>query len=249
MEEKLQNLDDANSETSAEIAQSWNSAHEDMLASIADRSLGLSWMHAKCQKWFETANFWLTVPSIAVSTVAGSATIGMSSLFPNSQQTASTLIGLLTISTGVLTSINNFMKTSQFGEAHRSASLAHAKLHRIISCEVALRRDQRSNASLFIKVVRSEQDRLQEISPTMLEHVVANFRKQFKDRVDLEKPEIAGDLDHVRINRTSKVSPSTPMLLPAPDMRASSPRDKLKFGGSSMQFAESSKIPHQGNAT
>lgn len=222
MDEKLQNMDDANSETSSEIAQSWNSAHEDMLASIADRSLGLSWMHARCQKWFESANFWLTVPSIAVSTIAGSATIGLSSLFPNAQQTASTIIGLLTISTGVLTSINNFMKTSQFGESHRTASLAHAKLHRIISCEVALRRDQRSNAQLFIKVVRTEQDRLQEISPTMLESVVANFRARFKD-CDLEKPEIAGDLDHVKINRTTK-NMTTPVISPLallPSLRTS----------------------------
>lgn len=210
MEEKLENLDDANSETSAEIAQTWNSSHEDMLATIADRSLGLSWMHARCQKWFESCNFWLTMPSIVVSTVAGSATIGLSSLFPQNQQVASTFIGLLTIGCGVLTSVNNFMKSSQFAEAHRTASLSHAKLHRIISCEVALRRDQRSNAQLFIKVVRAEQDRLQEISPTMLDGVVQQFKLEFKHCVDLEKPEIAGDLDHVKINRTSKVPVTTP---------------------------------------
>lgn len=211
MEEKLQNLDDANSETSAEIAQTWNSAHEDMLATIADRSLGLSWMHARCQKWFETYNFWLTMPSIVVSTLAGSATIGLSSLFPQNQQSASTFIGLLTIGCGVLTSVNNFMKTSQFAEAHRTSSLAHAKLHRIISCEVALRRDQRSNAQVFIKVVRAEQDRLQEISPTMLDSVVHKFKTEMKDRHDLEKPEIAGDLDHVKINRSSKNTVTSPV--------------------------------------
>jgi len=181
-----------------------------MLAAIADRCLGLSWMHSKCQRWYENANFWLTIPSIAVSTIAGSATIGLTSLFDESkQQIASTSIGLLTIGCGVLTSINNFMKTSQFSEAHRTAGLSYAKLHRIISSEVSLRRDQRSSAQPFIKIVRAEQDRLQEISPTILDSIIKLFNKEFKNRLDLEKPEIAGDLDHVKINRTQKTIFST----------------------------------------
>jgi hypothetical protein len=96
------------------------------------------------------------------------------------------------------------MKTSQFAEAHRSAAIAQGKLHRVISSELALRRDQRVNAMEFIKMIRSEQDRLQETSPSIPESVINHFKRHFKENNSVEKPEIIGDLDHVSVNKSIK---------------------------------------------
>ena len=214
MEERLDKLETM-SETSTEIAGTWSSSHEGLLAGIADRANCYRWMHNRCQTIYEKYNFYLTVPSIVVSALAGSATIASTALFaPEYQQLASTLIGLATLGTGILTSINQYMKSAQFAETHRSTSLAYGKLHTIIASELSMRRDQRLNALEFIKVIRSEQDRLQENSPIVLDSVVSQFRKEFKDVKDLEKPEIAGDLDHVRINSTSKLQ--VPLLRQVP---------------------------------
>lgn len=210
MDDQLEKLEE-NSETSAEVASSWNSSHETLLAAIADRANCYRWLHTKCELLYEKLNFYLTVPSITVSAIAGSATIGMSSMFASeSQQSASTIIGLLTLACGVLTSVNQFMKTAQFAEAHRTAAIAYGKLHRVISCELTLRRDQRVNATDFLKVVRAEQDRLHESTPNIVERVIQQFRKEFKDNTSLEKPEIVGDLDHVVVNQSSKHESYTP---------------------------------------
>lgn len=204
LDDQLKALEEG-SETSTQIASSWNSGHEDLLASIADRANGCSWMHSKCQRWFEKWSFWLTVPNVVMSTLAGSATIGLNGLFAEDQQKSATvIIGLMTLSCTVFTSLNQFMKTSQYAEAHRAAALAYGKLHRSIQGELTLRRDQRVNATEFLKAVRAEQDRLQEISPDILDHIVSLFNRVFKDRHDLEKPEIAGDLDHVQVNKSVK---------------------------------------------
>jgi hypothetical protein len=56
----------------------------------------------------------------------------------------------------------------------------------------------------FIKMVRSEQDRLQETSPSIPESVIHHFKRHFKDNTTVEKPEIIGDLDHVTINKSTK---------------------------------------------
>jgi hypothetical protein len=56
----------------------------------------------------------------------------------------------------------------------------------------------------FLKLIRAEQDRLQETSPTIVDSVIFQFRTEFKNNVELEKPEIAGDLDHVQINESVK---------------------------------------------
>jgi hypothetical protein len=73
----------------------------------------------------------------------------------------------------------------------------------MVSNELALRRDQRTNALEFLRVVRIEQDRLENMSPNILPQVIERFNKQFKDR-DIEKPEVAGDLDEVLINHGVK---------------------------------------------
>ena len=207
MEDKLAKMDEENSQTSSEVAASWNTAQEVLLAAIADRANGMRWMHSMCERVYAHWNFYLTVPAILMSTIAGSATIGMSSLFPgDKQQLASNIIGCMTLSTGVLTTLNQYMKSSQLSETHRVSSVAYGKLHRIISCELALRRDQRPNALEFLKIVRSEQDKLQDVSPEIIASVIKSFRETFKDRHDLEKPEIAGDLDHVQTNHSTKNS-------------------------------------------
>lgn len=204
MDEKLEKLEET-SESSSEIASSWNSCHETLLASIADRANCYRWLHEKSQVRFERYNFYLTIPSIVVSTLAGSATIAVPSMVSTTtgRETSGVIIGLCTLACGMLTSVNQYMKTAQFAEAHRSAAVSYGKLHRVISSELALRRDQRVNAMEFLKVVRSEQDRLQETTPNILECIIEKFRKEFKD-VTIEKPEIVGDLDHVYVNVSPK---------------------------------------------
>jgi hypothetical protein len=215
MDEKLDKLEEM-SETSSEIAHSWNTAHENLLAAIADRANCYRWLHSKCHASFDFYNFYLTIPSIVISAVTGSATIGLTSIFDaESQRGASIGIGLLTLMCGALTSVNQFMKTSQFAEAHRAAAIAYGKLHRVISSELALRRDQRLNALDFLKVVRTEQDRLQETSPEILDSAKKLFRIEFSHNTELEKPEIVGDLDHVQVNRSMKqdgVTPTAPRM-------------------------------------
>lgn len=230
MDDKLDKLE-ATSETSSEIASSWNTGHEELLASIADRSNCYRWLHEKSQNRFDEYNFYLTIPSIVVSGLAGSATIGLTGLVPEEfQRVASVVIGIFTLGCGVMTSLNQYMKTSQFSEAHRSAAIAHGKLHRVISSELALRRDQRVNAMDFIKMVRPEQDRLQETSPSIPESVIRHFKRHFIDNTTVEKPEIIGDLDHVGVNKSMKNEEYTVAVPKTPSYPISPPSYSISPG-------------------
>lgn len=146
-------------------------------------------------------------------------TIGLSSLFSTGDQTvATTVIGAATIGSGVLTTINQYMKTASLAEAHRAAALAYGKLYRLIHSELSLKRDQRTEVKAFLIMVRTEQDRLQDMSPTISECIIAQFNAAFKGNTMLEKPEITGDLDHIVISMeapllTSSLSPSPPNSL------------------------------------
>jgi hypothetical protein len=199
--------DNSVSETTTELIASWNENQENLLKSIAERSNCMRWLHTQCNLHFESLNFYFTIPNVVISTLNGSFTMSLNSLFPdqNQQKYATTIIGLISILSAVLITMNQYVKSQQMSEAHRSAALAHGKLHRHIMNELSMRRDQRSNGIDFLKHVRLDVDRLESISPNILPYIIEKFNVQFANR-KIEKPEIAGDLDEVHINTETKNS-------------------------------------------
>jgi len=206
MEESLKKLEDT-SESSSDIANSWNSAHETLLASIGDKANCMRWMHTESQIYYDRWNFWLSVPSVTLTALAGATTIGLTQLNPLAQTYVTIIVGVTTIGTGVLTSVNQLLKAPQFSESHRIASIAYGKLYRVISNELSLRRDQRINAQEFLKVIRTEQDRLEESCPVIHGIIIDRFNSKVETNATLEKPEIVGELDHIRVNMSSKPPP------------------------------------------
>jgi hypothetical protein len=205
----------------------WGHTEEVLLAGIGDRCNGYQWLHTKSQRYFEIWNVCLTIPSIVLSAITGSVTIGLSSLFPTGDQiVATTVLGTVTIGSGILTTVNQYMKTSSLAEAHRAAALAYGKLYRLIHTELSLQREQRTDVKPFLKMVRNEQDRLQDMSPSISACIIAQFNSAFKGNTTLEKPEITGDLDHIIISMESPLlssdfTPSPPTTIVAtPDSLA-----------------------------
>jgi hypothetical protein len=164
-------------------------------------------MHTQSQVYYDRWNFWLSVPSVTLTALAGATTIGLTQLNPVAQTYVTIAVGITTIATGVLTSINQLLKAPQFGEGHRIASIAYGKLYRVISNELALRRDQRTNAQEFLKIIRLEQDRLEESCPVIHGNIIRRFNKKVESNATLEKPEIVGELDHIRVNMSTKPPP------------------------------------------
>jgi hypothetical protein len=193
------------SETSTEIVASWSIHEETLLKGIAERSNCMRWLHSESNQYFESLNFYFTIPNVIISTLNGSFTMSLTSLFPEpaAQKSATTLIGLISIFSAVLITMNQYVKSQQMMEAHRAAGLSYGKLYRVIMNELALRRDQRSNGLDFLKIVRVEIDRLENTAPSILPFIIRKFSVQFADK-NIEKPEIAGDLDPVSINTDTK---------------------------------------------
>jgi hypothetical protein len=205
--DKYNDKDDgkAYSETSSEIVMSWNEHQEMLLKGIAERSNCMRWLHTESSQYFDNLNFYFTIPNVVISTLNGSFTMSLTSLFPDpgAQKSATTIIGLISIFSAVLITMNQYVKSQQMMESHRAASISYGKLYRIIMNELALRRDQRTNGLDFLKLVRIEIDRLENTAPSIPPFIIKKFNLVFVDR-DIEKPEIAGDLDPITINTQAK---------------------------------------------
>jgi hypothetical protein len=177
----------------------WGNSEEDLLAKWADKATCYRWMHEKAQKKFYGANLYMTLPVIVLSTLTGTANFGMGSIFPENLQGIAQLgIGGVSLVTGIISTIANFMEYAQKMEAHRGSSISWGKLHRKIAVELSLPRTQREPCMEFLIVCRAELDRLIEQSPAVPDDIISSFTKEFPDS-ELAKPVKWNDMEKTRV--------------------------------------------------
>jgi hypothetical protein len=185
----------------------WTREQEELMAKWSDIAACYRWMHDRAEKSFHKKNLGITVPVIILSTLTGTANFGLGSIFGDdqkSQQFASFAIGGVSIIAGVLTTLGNFLRFAQLEEAHRVSAVQWGKFQRQLTVELSLHPNDRNDSMDFIKLCRAELDRLIEQSPQIPDSIIEQFQEMFGDNDALEKPDIAGDIDHTTIFRDNK---------------------------------------------
>jgi hypothetical protein len=181
----------------------YNSHLEELVASEAEKSLCLRWLHDQSEKRYAHFNTVIQFPIIVISALAGTASIGQESLFGKSEA-APIVIGLMSLTVTILNVISNFFGWAKRAEGHRISGVNYGKLHRWIAIELALPRDQRVPAKHFLKEIREQVDRLNETSPAVPQVVITSFKTNMKNlKDDVSVPEICNDIRNVEVYRGS----------------------------------------------
>lgn len=179
----------------------WNSQIERILSEEGERAMCYSWLHTQSQKRYSALNNYIAIPTIVLSTVAGTASIGSQTLF-NDPAASSIGIGVLSLTVGVLNTLASHFGWASLKESHRMTSSSYSKIHRFIMIELSLPRSERMEAQDMLKVVRDQLDRLHENSPQVPDQVILKFKKMFGDSTpDLSKPDITNGLDPIQVHR------------------------------------------------
>lgn len=180
----------------------WTPSLEALVADWADKAQCYRWMHDKTSRAFYEYNQYMMIPVIILSTLTGTANFGMDSLFndANSKRIAALGIGGVSIITGIITTLANFLRYAQGSEAHSTAAILWAKFNRFMCIELALNPNDRMEAFSFLKMFRVELDRLIELSPPIPESIIRSFKHEFRMLADVKRPEItgAGAIEHTR---------------------------------------------------
>ncbi len=183
----------------------YNAHLEEVIASEAEKSLVLRWLHDQAEKRYSSLNTYIAFPVIVISALAGTASIGQESLFGNSDA-APIVIGVMSLAVSVLNVIGNFFGWAKRSEGHRISGINYAKLHRWISIELALPRDQRVPAKHFLKEIREQVDRLNETSPPIPQKAIDAFSVKMKNiGSNITLPEICNQIHNVEVYRGKNV--------------------------------------------
>jgi hypothetical protein len=101
----------------------------------------------------------------------------------------------------VLNTAGSYYGWAKRSEGHRISAIHYARLYRFISVELSLPRDERMDPANFLKYVKDQYDRLQEISPLLPPEVIADFSKKFANEKEISKPEEANGLEKITVFR------------------------------------------------
>lgn len=178
----------------------WSSALESLIAQEGERCRGYSILHQKSEAYYSKRANWIAIPVIVLSTLSGTASVGSSSLFGGETQISSIVIGLVSISVGVMNTISSYYSFARKAEAHRIAYLHYNKIFQTVSIELALPRQERMEPEVLLKDIRTQMERLAETTPTPPDVILEEFSKRFKDYdKSIARPAETNGLSKVKI--------------------------------------------------
>lgn len=179
------------------------------MAKWADIAICYRWMHDRTERQFKTKDMSFMFPVIILSTITGAANFAMDSVLENPEHKKYAQLGLggLSIATGIISTIANRLGYASGSEAHKGAAVLWGKFQRLITIELSLHPNERTDCMTFLKICRTELDRLIEQSPSIPDNIIAACRTEFKQFPNVKKPEIVGDIDttHIFVDTNSRL--------------------------------------------
>ena len=187
------------------VKEEWTIECEELLAEWSEKASCYRWLHGRCEKSYRTWYYCFSIPVIILSTLTGAANVGMDSFVPaESKSLASAIVGGVNILAGIVSTLQNFLKVAELMEGHRIAGVSWGKLQRNIAIELALDPNRRVIQGDFLKMSRSEYDRLIESGPIIDDNVIKHFNKKFKN-YGVSVPSICNGLDKCKIYKVKNV--------------------------------------------
>jgi hypothetical protein len=133
---------------------------------------------------FERRHYWLGIPSVALSTVVGTAVFA--SLQKSPHMSIQIIVGLASIAAAVFASLLTFLRYNERADKHRLAGVRYGTIMRQLEQALLIPPHSEDEAKLFFDHIRSQWDELNEQSPTMPTSIWAEITGKNKKKPDAQ---------------------------------------------------------------
>lgn len=187
----------------------WSSVLEGFFKDMGEKAFCYGYLHKKCEAKYSNKRNFIDLPVIVLSTVAGTLSIGNSSIFgEENEKIANMGIGVLSLFVSVLNTVGTYFSFAKRAEAHRQSSIQYQKLYRFLDIELSLPRKERMRPTDMLKTCRDNYERLSEVSPLIPYDILKSFKRRFR-KYDVAKPSEANGLEKIDIYKSKSKSKYT----------------------------------------
>jgi len=202
----------------------WTEMLEEYFASTGEKAHCLSWCHKRAEAMYSNRKTLIDLPVIVISGVTGFLSAGSTSMFSD-PKSSSIALGVASLFVSILNTAGSYYGWAKRAEGHRISAIHYARLYRFISVELALPREERMQPNDFLKYVKDQYDRLQEISPLLPPEVIAEFQTKFAKETEISKPEEANGLEKITVFRGNEnIDCSDPNESRSPQFKVRTPK-------------------------
>ena len=181
--------------------EEWNPDLEQVIKKEGEQSQSLFWLHNEANSWASNRNDLIQIPSIILASLTGFLSATSTLISPVG-------IGAMSLTVGILSTLNSYYKFSQRSESHRITAQLYLKTYKNIEMELALPVHQRANASVLLKDMREKMARISEIAPPIPSYIIDRYNKIFKDSL-VSAPIITNGIDIITICDSERGAPKT----------------------------------------
>jgi hypothetical protein len=160
------------------MSNDWKVDHEYILANWCDTAQCYRWLCFASHEKYSKLQYMFSIPTIIMSTVIGAASFTTIATSTDFQKYMPLIVGTVNIMIGILNTLQQYFKISEYNENYRICALAWAKFARTIEFELSKSLDDRTDAKPFIRKACEDLERLMETTPIFPKEIIYTLNKQ-----------------------------------------------------------------------
>jgi len=180
----------------------WHASVENLLSKYCDESQIRENLHRQAYYHFKRTLSWFQLPIIILSAASGSLQF-LSKSFPAYESGIVTGTATISISVSIISAIMTYLKLGEQQTKNEVAQIAWQDFYNRISHQLNLARELRDEPTEFLQKIKTDRDRLFEISPICSSKFILKVKKRvLKHATDeFQVPPYMNGFKHTRVWR------------------------------------------------
>ena len=178
----------------------WEDSVEKLLQKYCDEAKTRECLHRKAFYRYKKLTTAFQLPVIILSALAGSATF-MSKGYPQAEEYITNGTAGISILVSIISAVGSYLKLGETKSKHEAAEVSWQNFYNGIKHELNLRRNLRADPEQYIQDIKTNYDRLFEISPICNQGLITKVKKQLRKHVtpEFQLPNYMNGWDHTRV--------------------------------------------------
>jgi hypothetical protein len=150
----------------------WKVEHEEILVTWCDTAQCYRWLCYSSHEKYSKLQYSFSIPTIIFSTIIGAASFTTIAVSSDFQKYMPLIVGTVNILIGILNTLQQYFKISEYNENYRICALAWAKFARNIQFELSKPPNDRNHVGPFIRKNSEDLERLMETTPIFPKEII-----------------------------------------------------------------------------